>query len=913
MKKHILSLLLAVPLGLCRAGAATLAASNGGGFAFEDVPGCRFDPVLFDAGWERCRASGGWSDDTADGGAGVRTFQIVGKDLAPIVKGRVAYELRRDAADGEPVACFTWDFAAVKDFDGKGFCLAWTLPCERYAASGGAPHVTFGKKVVALPRQFGTTHLGDAACDRLEIAASDGATLRIRLGGQAWCMVQDDRRWNNAYFSLRMSIGSGRLAAGEKRTFSMEMRGATGLAGTGAYTVQASGDWVPVKDTTDVKPGSALDFSRAGWIDAPAGKHGRVVRKGDHFEFAGKPGVRQRFYGVNLCFSANYMNAADAEDLCTRLTRLGYNALRIHHYERDLCDRRDGTTIRPEKMAQLDNLLNACIRRGIYLTTDLFVSRNIPWRSCGIDRGGEVPMNEYKELVLFHEGAFRNYAAFARQFLEHVNPQTGRRWADEPAFAFLALVNEGNPGNYGYGFMKRLPEAQAAWTKWLAEHKAKEPETYAGVTDRVPDSCWENSPQNCAYSLFLSDVEISFAERMTKFIRDEIRSQVLLTDLSSWRNAIHYQLVRTRYDYVDDHFYVDHPSFLENSWQLPSSCPNSNPVRGANAGFESVVNRRLLDRPFTLTEFNYSGPGQFRGVGGMMLGAQAALQGYDGIWRFAWSHDAEGLLRSMPMHYFDVARDPLQRATERAVTMLYLRGDMKPLRRTHAVVFPEKALRSDFSRGPQESVKDMWYGWHARFGTVVADALPAGATSGGIFPEIFSRTSDDYRRRAEGTRPGDGQVVIDRESGLFGVDTPRTAGFFAEAGTHTTGPLAAKLDGGTPAAVWVSALDDEPIVSSKRLLLTHVADVQDEGTVYADGTKKVLLKWGHLPHLMRRSVAEVTLKLDGAGACRVYALAADGSHRGEVPVVRKGGELSFTANTARDPSEATFHYEIIRH
>ena len=913
MKELSLACFIAFASGLCWATAGDLAVSNGGGFSFVPNSGSHFEPALFDAGWGRCRAFGGWSDENGDaGGPWTRAFEIVGKDAAPVVRGKVTYVLRRDASAGEPVAHFTWEFSAAKDFEGKEFCLAWTLPCEQYAADTSAGKVVFGGKTVELPQKYGVTHLGNATCDTLEIAAPAGVPLRIKLDRPTWCMVQDDRQWNTPCFSLRMVIGAGKLKAGERRTFSMTMRGISSFVRDGKYTVRASDDWVPVNDTTAVKAGSALDFSAAGWIDAPAGKPGRVVRKGDHFEFAGKPGVKQRFYGVNLCFSANYMSAADAEELATRLSRLGYNALRIHHYERELCDRKDGTTIRPEKMAELDNLLNACIRHGIYLTTDLFVSRNVPWRSCGIDRDGVVQMKEYKELVLFHDGAFRNYLDFSRQLLNHVNPETGRRWADEPAFAFLALINEGNPGNHGYGFMKNLPEAKAAWEKWLAAHKAKEPKTYAKITDKVPDNCWENSPQNCAYALFLTDIEIDFAKRMTAFIREEIKSQVLLTDLSCWKNAIEYQLVRTHYDYVDDHFYVDHPKFLEKDWQLPSSCPNSNPVRGANAGFEAVAKHRLFDRPFTLTEFNYSGPGQFRGVGGMMLGAQAALQEYDGIWRFAWSHNAEGLLKPQSIHYFDVAKDPLQRATERAVTMLYLRGDMKPLKRTHAVVFPEKALRSDFSCGPQADIKDMWFGWHARFGTLIADALPTGATSGGLFPDIYSRTSDDYRRWAEGSRPGDGQVIIDREEGFFGVDTPRTTGFFAEAGERTVGPLTAKLDGKVPAAVWVSALDDAPIASSKRLLLTHVADVQDEGTVYADSTKKVLLKWGHLPHLMRRSAAEVTVVFEDAKPCTVYALSSDGSRRGEVPVIQKGGKVSFVANTARDPAEATCYYEIIR-
>ena len=40
-----------------------------------------------------------------------------------------------------------------------------------------------------------------------------------------------------------------------------------------------------------------LDFSNMGWRDAPAGKHGRIVAKGSHFEFEKLPGVAQRFHG----------------------------------------------------------------------------------------------------------------------------------------------------------------------------------------------------------------------------------------------------------------------------------------------------------------------------------------------------------------------------------------------------------------------------------------------------------------------------------------------------------------------------------------------------------------------------------------------------------------------------------------
>ena len=169
----------------------------------------------------------------------------------------------------------------------------------------------------------------------------------------------------------------------------------------------------------------------------------------------------------------------------------------------------------------------------------------------------------------------------------------------------------------------------------------------------------------------------------------------------------------------------------------------------------------------------------------------------------------------------------------------------------------------------------------------------------------------DFVALAKGRRPGDGQVSISREAGVFAVDTERTQGFFAEGGRHSSGSVEASVSG-APAAVWASSLDERPVASSRRILLTHATDVQDTGTTYADGKKTVLVKWGRLPHLMRAGRAEVTLRLSGAARPKVYALAADGSRRGEVESSFVDGALSFTADTARDRSDATFLYEIVR-
>ena len=818
--------------------------------------GVTFSPTLFKKDWNRCQLKGGWTP----GNDGAYGFSILdGGDKIADVRATVEGHGRR--------AVLAWDFSVHRDYSSSAFCIALSLPTSRF----GGGEVRFGKRSFALPATFsGEPWIGNAKCREVRVSDAKGEVFSFTLAEDASVMVQDDRKWGGQHFALRVGIGGSQLKAGERRRIEMTLDAPGGIDRVVGrpFVIARSAEWVPLHDTTDIAPGSALDFSKLGWVDAPAGKHGRVVAKGAHFEFEGKPGVPQRFYGCNLCFTANYLSDDEADALCARLARMGYNALRIHHYESTLCDPKDGTTLLPEKMAQLDGLLNACIKHGIYLTTDLFVSRRVKWRTCGIDRDGTIGMDEFKSLALFDERVFRNYLEFSRNLLCHVNPKTGRRWADEPAFAFLALINEGNLGNHGYAVLASQETFKKKWRAWLSARRAESPDLYRDITEKIPGNAWEHSRQNCAFTLFLADLESSFAERMTKFVRDEIGSKVLLTDMSCWRNPIAYQLVRTRYDYVDDHFYIDHPQFLEKPWNLPSKCPNANPVRRASMGFEGVARHRLLDRPFTISEFNYSGPGQFRGVGGMMLGAQAALQEYDAIWRFAWSHSHDGVLESKPMTYFDVARDPLQRATERAALALYMRRDMTPLKRSFAVTIPESKVRTTFGVGPHADINEMWFGWYERFGTWVGNGKPKFANDGAEFPEACSLKADYFKGLASGHRMGDGQVAISRDEGTFVVDTPRTQGFFAESGRHKAGALSARIIG-APAAVWVSALDDAPVARSGRLLLTHVTDVQDEGATYADEDRKVLLKWGKLPHLMRAGRALVSIRLDGNAVPRV--------------------------------------------
>ncbi|HYG33722.1 MAG TPA: hypothetical protein VEC99_02995, partial [Clostridia bacterium] len=158
-----------------------------------------------------------------------------------------------------------------------------------------------------------------------------------------------------------------------------------------------------------------------------------------------------------------------------------------------------------------------------------------------------------------------------------------------------------------------------------------------------------------------------------------------------------------------------------------------------------------------------------------------------------------------------------------------------------------------------------------------------------------------------------GEVTIDGPRGQLVLDTARTAGGYAPAGqvveTTKGGVRIAIQD--SDATVWVSALDTKPIRQSRRLLVTHLTDLQNTEITYSEPARQTLRAWGHLPHLVRAGKAEVSIRLKSAGRFHVWALAPSGKRLAQVPHRVEGGALVFTADVAGDPaSGARMLYEI---
>jgi hypothetical protein len=715
-------------------------------------------------------------------------------------------------------------------------------------------------------------------------------------------------------------------------------------------------DWLPLDESVEIEPGSALDFSHITPWHAPAGDLGRVVANAaGQLTFSTRPQDPVRFYGVNLCFTAQYLPHDEADRLAERFQRLGYNAVRIHHYDGMLTDRSSGssTQLNPEALDKLDYLFAALKRHGIYVTTDLFVSRSVFAREVWEGADGDVGMDEYKMAVPVNDRAYANYKAFASALLTHVNPYTSMRWADDPTLAWLSLINEGNPGNF-LGLLKGplRDDWARAWNQWLLERypdrearrRALGGQESADGAAPIPGD--NSGPGWAAFNVFLADNQSAFYERTRTFLHDEIGCKALLTNNNAWTNPLPMETVRAEFDYVDDHFYVDHPEFLERPWDLPSRCGNTSPVADGAPGGRSCAFIRMLDRPFTCSEFNYAGPGRYRGVGGILTGALGAVQDWSVIWRFAFSHDRGNLFAPSPAGYFDMATDPLSQASERASICLFRRGDLHSAPHSVAV-----ALTPADARKSLKATRNVVPGWDAlawvtRVGSLVAtdpalpphaDLLlpvgmttPRGAWHGALAVDPYnpdagaSVLAEMHRRgwlrhdnptdlQAQRYQTETGELTIDAPADRMTVDTPSTAGGYASPGQQIrTGAATVEiLD--TPATVWVSSVDGKPIAASKRLLVTHLTDLQNSGAQYGDRAQRILMAWGGLPHLVRRGRATISINAPGATAAHAWGLTGSGKRMEPLPVRIGDGKISLPLDVdAAGKARMLYEIEVVR-
>ena len=324
-----------------------------------------------------------------------------------------------------------------------------------------------------------------------------------------------------------------------------------------------------------------------------------------------------------------------------------------------------------------------------------------------------------------------------------------------------------------------------------------------------------------------------------------------------------------------------------------------------------------------------------------------ALQGWGVIWRFAYSHNRDDLFQPGRLDYFNMVSDPLSQAAERASICLFLRGDMQPAPHSLTIAMTPQDLAQPPARIPNLAPAWHWAAWVTRVGTRVVDDPTASLPHDLVLPLGWATPESDYTHahvaglgdpyqltsekvlaalrkrgilRADNpTDPGKnifqsetGEITIDGPRDVLTLDTPRTAGGFAAAGEtiRTRHGLQASVQD-VPATVWVSALDDQPIASSRRLLVTHLTDLQNTEIRYGERHARRCSIGASCRTWCVRAERRCGCSWPIQSQLHVWALSTSGSRVAEIPARVVDGALVFTADVACATDHgAILSYEI---
>ncbi len=639
------------------------------------------------------------------------------------------------------------------------------------------------------------------------------------------------------------------------------------------YIVENS-EWRPLDWNAPAAKGSVLDFSNL--LDAPAGKHGWVTADAaGHFSAGGK---RIRFYGPNLCFSAQFLEKKDAEALADEFARLGYTSIRFHHFDNELSDPKgkDSRIFLPEKLDQLDYLFFCLKERGIYITIDLYCSRRL--------REGELPEipdsagRTLKAIAPISKAGRDNWKAYSRNLLRHKNPYTGLTWGEDPALYSVSLLNE----NDIHALWKQpnvMPLYIAGYADYLRKNNL--------------DTTENRDSRGPLFLKYLTGLHVDMIRDFRSFLQKEIGYKGLITDINFRENIILSE-IRQELDFVDVHTYWDHPHFLPASKWSPPYIHHQRSALQANAIVPRMLfASRIFGKPFTVTEINYTFPNRYRAESGPLLGAYAALQDWDGLYRFSWAHERAGTLRQRPVERFDIVRDPISLIAERVTALLFVRGDVSAADKAAAWTFGDSSFNkltdADASHYPQNFQE---LGFFRRIGSL---------RDGKEFPGVErlpnnKLTPEEAKLVAAKVKTSEnGEISYDPQRRTLQVITPKTESLTLDKGELTAKVLTVK-EVNSFQSVTACAMDGKPLAESSRILLFHQSDVTNEKIRFSSETMNAVENWGSMKLLVRRATAKVELAIpEGA---KVQALGSDGLPKAEIAATRENGKTVFTADTA---------------
>jgi hypothetical protein len=530
------------------------------------------------------------------------------------------------------------------------------------------------------------------------------------------------------------------------------------------------------------------------------------------------------------------------------------------------------------------------------------VKKGVPYTLSGLVRA-EKPGTIAVNCMMAHE-PWENLGLYARVTV-------GPEWTPF-RFTFFAEKDDPNaritvtglePGIYELAQFSFRPGGIVGLESYqrLEDRSVPVPKRQGGL---VPEAARQD------FADFMWETERAYWVGMYRFLKEDLGVKALVCGTQLGYGPTH---VQAQLDYLDDHAYWQHPSFPGRPWDPENwFVRNIAMVNHPGGTLTTLAARRVLDRPYTLSEYNHPAPNFYAAEGFPMVAAFGAFQGWAGIYLFSYAHNREFELQRV-QGYFDIKADPTRLIHLPACAAMFLRGD---------VAGAKKVLRAPLDPGREQAI--LRESLNPRLLNSGQLGLPVNwALIYGLGVDLSGKAvlpPPDSPEPAKHFRSDTGELVWDvshEGAGYFLVNTPRTKVFtgFIRGRTFELGKVGlqfgkTRLDWAT---LTLTAIEGAGFPQPGRFLLAASGFMQNTGAKVEElGGDRITLRrnWGTEPTLCEGVPAVITLPVP-ADRVEAWALDSSGNRKEPVRVARPMVRGATISGIEIGPKYRTLWYEIV--
>lgn len=410
--------------------------------------------------------------------------------------------------------------------------------------------------------------------------------------------------------------------------------------------------------------GTPLDFS---YLNRKITAADRVNVRGGYFYTLGKdlaPGTaddaRVKFFGVNLAFSGNFPDKAEADLLAKRLGYLGVNLVRLHHIDTVFSGKdaahKEGIlspgkfpTFDSQAVARLKYLVDRFADAGIYVNINLHVGYTFdPVRDelTSFPADFKFPPKSKPLQIIFPELVQRQ-KQYACSLID------GLKLKNSPVMAMVEINNESSiidswqKDKLDIALLGKIyPELTQ---KWIGFQKGEDFPVAQGLVS-FDDP---NISKKARFARFLAELDRAYLDDLYVTVKQCAGELVPVTGTQMGFGGLINQYSHAKMDYLDNHFYIDHYEYFEKDRAADWSIGN---ISILNRRFYPLLGVALLrekGKPYTISEFNQAWPNESGQDIDLVTSAFALIQDWDGLMHFNYSNTdryAERIPRGFNLH-----------------------------------------------------------------------------------------------------------------------------------------------------------------------------------------------------------------------------------------------------------------------